>query len=100
MESRGSPDNSVWAGLAGGFDLRRHGKLTMLPTHAQPLEIYLATRALPAPSLWREPAGRVAAEAMPNGIPPLVSDRGRLPETCNGAGLAPRYGDYFGGLLD
>ena len=59
----------------------------MSPTLAQPREIYLATRALLAPSLWQEPAGRVAAEALLNGIPPLVSDRGGLPETCNGAGF-------------
>jgi glycosyltransferase involved in cell wall biosynthesis len=39
------------------------------------------------PSLWLEPAGRVAAEALLNGIPPIVSDRGGLPEVCNGAGF-------------
>jgi glycosyltransferase involved in cell wall biosynthesis len=49
--------------------------------------LYLATRCALVPSLWQEPAGRVAAEAVLNGIPPLVSDRGGLPETCNGAGF-------------
>jgi glycosyltransferase involved in cell wall biosynthesis len=29
----------------------------------------------------------VAVEALLNGIPPLVSDRGGLPEVCNGAGF-------------
>ncbi len=87
VESRGSAGKLVGAGLAGGFDLRRHDNLIMSPALAQPKEIYLATRALLAPSLWQEPAGRVAAEAMLNGIPPLVSDRGGLPETCNGAGF-------------
>lgn len=87
VESRGSAGNLVRTGLAGGFDLRRHENLMMSPTLAQPREIYLATRALLAPSLWQEPAGRVAAEALLNGIPPLVSDRGGLPETCNGAGF-------------
>jgi glycosyltransferase involved in cell wall biosynthesis len=32
------------------------------------------------PSLWNESFGLVAAEAMINGIPVLVSDRGALPE--------------------
>jgi glycosyltransferase involved in cell wall biosynthesis len=87
IESRGSAGKLVQAGLAGGFDLRRHENVMMSPAMAQPKEIYLATRALLAPSLWQEPAGRVAAEAILNGIPPLVSDRGGLPETCNGAGF-------------
>jgi glycosyltransferase involved in cell wall biosynthesis len=87
VESRGSAGRLVAAGLAGGFDLRRHENLMMSPALAQPKEIYVATRALLAPSLWQEPAGRVAAEAILNGIPPLVSDRGGLPETCNGAGF-------------
>jgi len=38
------------------------------------------------PSVFREPFGRVAAEALINGIPPLVSDRGALPETVGDAG--------------
>ena len=87
VESRGSAGKLVGAGMAGGFDLRRHENLMMSPAMAQPKEIYLATRALLAPSLLQEPAGRVAAEALLNGIPPLVSDRGGLPETCNGAGF-------------
>lgn len=87
VESRGSAGNLVQAGLTGGFDLRRHGNLMLSPPLAQPKEIYLATRALLVPSLLQEPAGRVAAEALLNGIPPLVSNRGGLPETCNGAGF-------------
>jgi glycosyltransferase involved in cell wall biosynthesis len=87
VESRGSAGKLVSAGLSAGFDLRRHENVMMSPAMAQPKEIYLATRALLAPSLWQEPAGRVAAEALLNGIPPLVSDRGGLPETCNGAGF-------------
>lgn len=87
IESRGSAGRLVSAGMAGGFDLRRHENLMMSPALAQPKEIYVATRALLAPSVWQEPAGRVAAEAILNGIPPLVSDRGGLSETCNGAGF-------------
>ena len=39
------------------------------------------------PSLWRESLGRVAVEAMANGIPVLASDRGALPETLGDAGF-------------
>ena len=40
------------------------------------------------PSVWEEPAGRVAAEAaMANGIPPVVSGRGGLPEVCGSGGF-------------
>jgi glycosyltransferase involved in cell wall biosynthesis len=39
------------------------------------------------PSLWRESLGRVAIEAMANGIPVLASDRGALPETLGDAGF-------------
>jgi len=87
IESRGSGGKLVQAGMIAGFDLRRHENVMMSPALAQPKEIYVATRALLVPSLWQEPAGRVAAEAILNGIPPLVSDRGGLPETCNGAGF-------------
>ena len=87
IESRGSAGKLVAAGMTAGFDLQRHENLMMSPALAQPKEIYVATRALLAPSLWNEPAGRVAAEAILNGIPPLVSNRGGLPETCNGAGF-------------
>jgi glycosyltransferase involved in cell wall biosynthesis len=87
IESRGSAGRLVQTGLLGGFDLRRHENLIMSPPLGQPKDIYLATRAVLAPSLGREAAGRVAAEAVLNGIPPLVSDRGGLPETCNGGGF-------------
>jgi glycosyltransferase involved in cell wall biosynthesis len=87
IESRGSAGRLVEAGMLGGFDLRRHENVMMAPPMAQPKDIYVATRAMLVPSLWQEPAGRVAAEALLNGIPPLVSDRGGLPETCNGAGF-------------
>jgi glycosyltransferase involved in cell wall biosynthesis len=34
--------------------------------------------------VWPEPFGRVAAEAMINAIPPVVSDRGSLPHVVGG----------------
>ena len=87
VESRGSGGRLVQAGLLGGFDLRRHENLMMASTVMRPSEIYGPTRALLVPSVWPEAFGRVAAEALPNGIPPIVSDRGGLPEVCCEAGF-------------
>lgn len=87
IESRGSGGKLVQAGLIGGFDLRRHENLTLSPALAQPKEVYVPTRVLLVPSLIAESGGRVAVEALLNGIPPIVSDRGGLPEVCNGAGF-------------
>ena len=46
-----------------------------------------ATRILLAPSLWQEPFGRVAAESLVNAVPPVVSDRGGLPEAAAEGGF-------------
>ena len=49
-----------------------------------PAEYFALTRILLVPSVWEEPFGRVAAEAMINGIPPLVGNRGALPHVVGG----------------
>jgi glycosyltransferase involved in cell wall biosynthesis len=87
IESRGSGGLLVQAGLRGGFDLRRHENLMFAPAVAMPAEVFRATRVLLVPSVWEEAFGRVAAEALLNGVPPLVSDRGGLPEAANGGGF-------------
>ncbi len=87
VESRGSAGRLVEAGLAGGFDLRRHRNLMFAPAVAQPRDFFRGTRVLLAPSVCEEAFGRVAAEALLNGVPPLVSDRGGLPEAANGGGF-------------
>jgi glycosyltransferase involved in cell wall biosynthesis len=87
IESRGSAGALVQAGLAGGFDLRRHENLMFAPAVPRPAEIFRATRVLLAPSVWSEPFGRVAAEALLNGVPPIVSDRGGLSEAANDGGF-------------
>lgn len=56
------------------------------PAVQSPRDVFASMRLLLAPSLWEEPWGRVAAEALMNGIPPMVSDRGGLSEACNGGG--------------
>jgi glycosyltransferase involved in cell wall biosynthesis len=54
------------------------------PPVARPADYFALTRILVVPSVWEEPFGRVAAEAMINAIPPLVSDRGSLPAVVGG----------------
>jgi glycosyltransferase involved in cell wall biosynthesis len=87
IESRGTAGTLVRAGLRGGFDLRRHGNVMISTGVPQPRDIYAATRTLLVPSVWEEPSGRVVAEALVNGVPPIVSRRGGLVESCAGAGF-------------
>lgn len=90
VESRGTDREVIAAGLAGGFDLRQHPNLKVIRNTPRPADIYAKTRVLLVPSLWDEPAGRVPVEAMMNAIPPIVSNRGGLPEVCrDGAFVLP-----------
>lgn len=95
VESRGTAGTLVQAGLAGGFDLRRHANILTSPGVSEPRLIFAATRVLLVPSVWQEPSGRVAAEAMINGVPPIVSERGGLPETVEGAGFVLPLPDHL-----
>lgn len=87
VESRGRAGELVDAGLRGGFDLRRHENLMSSPALAHPRDIYTNSRCVLLPSLAPEAFGRVAAEALMNGVVPIVTDRGGLPEACAGAGF-------------
>ena len=87
IESRGTASELVAAGLAGGFDLRRHANLMFSPAVARPRDFLASARALLVPSVFAEPSARVVAEALYNGVPPLVSDRGGILESCLGAGF-------------
>jgi glycosyltransferase involved in cell wall biosynthesis len=69
-----------------GLDFGRYPHIMAAPATPRPADFFALTRILLVPSVFREPFGRVAAEALINGIPPLVSDRGALPETVRGAG--------------
>jgi len=86
IESRGGAGLLAAVGEAGGFDLRRHENIMFSPAVPNPKDIYAPTRILMAPSLWQEAGGRIVGEALVNGIPPLVSDRGALSEYAGGAG--------------
>jgi glycosyltransferase involved in cell wall biosynthesis len=54
------------------------------PPVPTPADYFALTRILLVPSVWEEPFGRVAAEAMINAVPPIVGNRGSLPHVLGG----------------
>ena len=75
-------------GLANcGLDLSSLTNLHRMANTPEPRDFYRVSRIVLVPSLWRETFGRVAAEALANGLPVLASDRGALPETLGEAGF-------------
>ena len=69
-----------------GLDFRKYPQIMAAPATQRPSDFFALTRILIVPSAGRESFGRVAAEALINAIPPLVSDRGGLPQTVRDAG--------------
>jgi glycosyltransferase involved in cell wall biosynthesis len=69
-----------------GLDFTKYPHVMAAPATTQPSTYFALTRILLVPSAVNEAFGRVAAEAMINGIPVLVSDRGALPQTVGDAG--------------
>jgi len=67
-----------------GIDFSRYPQIMAAPAVPTPADYFALTKLLVAPSVWEEPFGRVAAEAMINAIPPLVSNRGSLPHVLQG----------------
>ncbi len=67
-----------------GVDFSRYPQIMAAPPVPSPADYFALTRILVVPSVWEEPFGRVAAEAMINAIPPLVSNRGSLPHVVGG----------------
>jgi glycosyltransferase involved in cell wall biosynthesis len=67
-----------------GIDFSRYPQIMAAPPVEKPADFLALTRLLLVPSIWDEPLGRVAIEAMINGIPPLVSDRGGLSDSIGG----------------
>jgi len=67
-----------------GIDFSRHPQIMAAPAVPTPADYFALTRILLVPSVWNEPFGRVAAEAMINSIPAIVSDRGSLPDVVGG----------------
>jgi glycosyltransferase involved in cell wall biosynthesis len=67
-----------------GIDFGRYPQIMAAPAVPTPADYFALTRILLVPSVWDEPFGRVAAEAMINAIPTIVSDRGSLPQVVGG----------------
>jgi Glycosyl transferases group 1 len=67
-----------------GIDFSAYPQIMAAPAVPKPSDFLALTRVLLVPSVWEEPFGRVAAEAMINGIPAVVSDRGSLPHVVGG----------------
>ena len=70
-----------------GLPARSLPNLYVMANTPDPRDFYRVSRLVLMPSLWRESFGRVAAEALVNGIPVLASNRGALPETLAEGGL-------------
>jgi glycosyltransferase involved in cell wall biosynthesis len=77
-----------------GIDFSRYPQIMAAPPVPRPADYFALTRIIVVPSVWEEPFGRVAAEAMVNAIPPLVSNRGSLPAVVGGD-----FSDGGGGLV-
>jgi glycosyltransferase involved in cell wall biosynthesis len=69
-----------------GIDFDRFQHFLGTPPVPRAADFFALTKILLVPSVFGEPFGRVAAEALINGIPPLVGNRGALPETVDGGG--------------
>jgi glycosyltransferase involved in cell wall biosynthesis len=67
-----------------GIDFSKYPQIMAAPPVPAPSDYFALSRLLVVPSVWEEPFGRVAAEAMINAIPPLVSNRGSLPHVVGG----------------
>ena len=75
------------AGALNGIpniDFGKYPQIMAAPPVPAPADYFALTRVLLVPSVWAEPFGRVAAEAMINGIPPIVGNRGALPQVVGG----------------
>jgi glycosyltransferase involved in cell wall biosynthesis len=83
VEGRGKAD---WLARCG-LDLSGLRTLHRMLNTPDPRQFYRVSRVVLMPSLGPEAFGRVAVEALINGIPVLASQRGGLPEALAGAGF-------------
>ena len=83
VEARGGEHDLA----ACGIDLRLYNNLRLMSHTKDPKKFWSLTKICVVPSLVNESQGLVALEAMINGIPVLVSDRGALSETVGPCGF-------------
>jgi glycosyltransferase involved in cell wall biosynthesis len=89
VESRGKWSDAVaHFAPALGREVSDLPNVTVTPHASDMRPVYSRARVLLAPSLWWESSGRVLAEAMLNGIPAIVTNRGGMPEMIRNGGLA------------
>lgn len=67
--------------------IRRLGNVKYVGWIGDLREIYADTKILLVPSIWPEPFGRLAVEAMASGIPIIASRTDGLPEVVGDAGI-------------
>jgi len=68
-------------------EIKKRKNIKYIPWTGDMKKIYAETKILLIPSTWFEPIPRVLFEAMANGIPCMVSNRGGLPEGIGDAGI-------------
>lgn len=78
-----------------GIDFSKYPQIMAAPPVPRPRDFLELTRVLLVPSVFPEPFGRVAVEAMLNGIVPVVSERGALPETVGDGGVVLPLPDWL-----
>ncbi len=86
IEGRATAADFLAAAKYSGIDLGGFPNLFFSPNFEDVREVWTTTRVLLVPSVWEEPAGRVAVEAMFNGAVPIVSNRGGLSEQVGSGG--------------
>lgn len=63
-------------------ELERLGPRVRRLGHVAPADLFTEVDVVVFPSVWAEPFGLVAAEAMASGVPFVISDAGALPEVA------------------
>lgn len=91
VEGRGRAD---WLARCGA-DLHGITSLHRMANTPDPRAFYSVTKVALVPSVCRESFGRVAAEALFNGIPVLASNRGALPEVLGSGGPCLPIPEHF-----
>jgi glycosyltransferase involved in cell wall biosynthesis len=88
VESRGRWQESLErVSATQGSKRKTLSNVVVTPNTSDMRPVYGRSRAVLVPSLWWESGSRVVAEAMLNGVPGLVTNRGGLPELLGDGGV-------------